>query len=91
MNAIIDREMTYGEMAEQSRLKALGELYEAMAFEVYAQADEIEARSNPEYAEFAGRQRALGLSCRKRSERHTADWQTYLAKAEKESPNHPAG
>jgi hypothetical protein len=85
MSAILDREMTYAEMAEQSRLLAAAESMEANAHDLYAQAHDVEAAVNPEYAESAGSDRKFAGQCRQRAARHLADYQTYLAKAEKEA------
>jgi len=84
MNAIRE-EMTYSEMAEQERLRAAGESLEAQALELYAQAYDVEADVEPHCAERAGAERRAAATCRQNAARHFANYQTYLAKAEKET------
>jgi hypothetical protein len=85
MSAVIDREMTYEEMAEQERLLAAAESMEAQAHELYAQAHDVEANSNPEWTTHAATERKFAIHGRERAARHFANYQTCLAKAEKET------
>ena len=80
----MSREMTYAEMAEHARLKALAEHLEAMAHEAEAKAHDIEAVTGEAYLRFAANSRGFALSCRSRSDRWTAEYLKYLAESEKE-------